>query len=87
MQKHIKNYKKPESRKPGIQRQVNQLIEEGIVEPSVSEYKSPPLLVPKKSMPKSAEKRWRLVVDYRQVNKKLLADKFHLPRIEDILDH
>ena len=44
------------------------------------------LIVPKKSLPNSTEKRWRLVIDYRQVNKKLLADKFPLPRIEDILD-
>lgn len=27
-----------------------------------------------------------MVVDYRQLNKKLLADKFPLPRIDDILD-
>ena len=37
-------------------------------------------------MPGSNEKRWRLVVDFRNVNKKLIADKFPLPRIDDILD-
>jgi len=31
-------------------------------------------------------KRWRLVIDYRQMNKKILSDKFPLPRIDDILD-
>lgn len=44
------------------------------------------MLVPKKSLPNSKEKRWRLVIDYRQINKKLVADKFPLPRIDDILD-
>jgi len=83
---YIKNYRMPESQKPEIQRQVDKLIKDGIVEPSISEYNSPLLLVPKKSLPNSEEKRWRLVVDYRQINKKLLADKFPLPRIEDILD-
>ena len=66
--------------------QVQKLIDDEIVEPSKSEYNSPILLVPKESLPGSNEKRWRLVVDYRQINKKLVADKFPLPRIDDILD-
>jgi len=56
------------------------------VEPSVSPYNSPLLLVPKKSLPNWENKEWRLVIDYRQINKKLLSDKFPLPRIDDILD-
>lgn len=31
-------------------------------------------------------KIWRLVIDLKQLNKKILGDKFPLPRIEDILD-
>jgi len=56
------------------------------VEPSVSPYNSPLLLVPKKSLPNSENKKLRLVIDYRQINKKLLSDKFPLPRIDDIGD-
>jgi len=51
-----------------------------------SPYSSPLLLVPKKSLPNSEKKKLRLVIDYRQINKKLLSDKFPLPRIDDILD-
>lgn len=83
---YIKNYRMADSQKPEIARQVKKLIDDGIVEPSMSEYNSPLLLVPKKPLPNSTEKRWRLAVDYRQINKKLLSDKFPLPRIEDILD-
>jgi len=50
--------------------QVQKLIKDKIVEPSVSAYNSPLLIVPKKSMSRSDKKKWRLVIDYRQINKK-----------------
>jgi len=73
-----------------IQKQVGKLITDGIVEPSsivepASEYNSPLLLVPKKPSPGSKQKKWRLVIDYLQITKRLLCDKFPLPRIDDIL--
>lgn len=83
---YIKNYRIPHTHRAEINEQVNKLVSDGIVEPSVSEFNSPLLLVPKKALPNSEQKRWRLVVDYRQINKKVIADKFPLPRIEDILD-
>ena len=82
----IKNYKIPHSQKQEIEKQVEKLVKDQIVEPSISAYNSPLLLVPKKSLPNSNEKRWRLVIDYRQINKRLISDKFPLPRIDDILD-
>ena len=83
---YIKNYRTPYSQKDEIKKQIEKLQTDGIIEPSVSEYNSPILLVPKKSLPGQSDKRWRLVVDYRQINKKLIADKYPLPRIDDILD-
>jgi len=83
----IKNYRTPHNNKHEIDSQIKKMLEDDIIEPSVSEYNSPILLVPKKPLPgQPNKKRWRLVVDYRQVNKKLLSDKFPLPRIDDILD-
>lgn len=70
------------SRGDEIAKQIQKLLGDDIIEPSVSSYNSPILLVPKKS----GDKKWRLVVDFRQLNKKLLADKFPLPRIDVILD-
>lgn len=81
---YIKNYRNAHSQRDEICSQIDKLIDNDIIEPSVSSYNSPILLVPKKSA--TSEKKWRLVVDYRQLNKKLLADKFPLPRIDDILD-
>ena len=81
---YITNYRTPYSHKQKINNQVKTLIENNIVEPSFSEYNSLILLVPKESLPGSDEKRWRLVIDYRRINKKFVPDKLH--RIDDILD-
>lgn len=81
---YIKNYRSPESQRDEINIQVNKMLDDGIIEPSVSHFNSPILLVQKKSS--TDKKKWRLVVDFRQLNKKLLADKFPLPRIDEILD-
>lgn len=82
----IKNYRTPYSDKSEIDRQVQKMLDDDIIESSISEYNNPILLVPKKPLPGSNEKRWRLVVDFRQLNKKVVSDKFPLPRIDEILD-
>lgn len=46
--------------------QVNELLQNKIIEPSVSLYNSPLLLVLKKE--NNNTKQWRLVVDYRKIN-------------------
>lgn len=81
---YIPNYKTIHSQADEIERQVQKMLAEEIIEPSVSSYNSPILLVPKKS--EESDKKWRLVIDYRQLNKKIMPDKFPLPRIESILD-
>lgn len=79
----VKNYRLPHSQKEEIRKQVDKLIENKIIEPSSSEFSSPILLVPKKG---EKNKKWRLVVDFRKLNKKLIGDVFPIPRIDDILD-
>ena len=81
---YIPNYKTLHAQKPEIKNQIDKMMNDNIIEPSISNYNSPILLVPKKS--DEGSKKWRLVVDFRQLNKKLLADKFPLPRIDTILD-
>lgn len=79
---YVKNYRLPYTQKTEIDRQVNNLLKNNLIEPSQSNFNSPLILVPKKGQ----NKKWRMCVDYRLVNKKLIADKFPLPRIDDILD-
>lgn len=81
---YVKNYRLPYSQREEVNQQVGKLLQNDLIEPSCAEYNSPILLVPKKGIGKT--KKWRLCIDYRLVNKKLIADKYPLPRIEDILD-
>lgn len=82
---YIKNYRTPETQITEINRQINQMLDNKIIQHSTSPYNSPVLLVPKKS--NTQENKWRLVVDFRQLNKKITPDKFPLPRIDEILDN
>jgi hypothetical protein len=59
---------------------VNDLLRQGVVRPSKSPYASPAFLVPKK------EGGFRLVVDYRKVNSKVVFDSYPLPTIEQALE-
>ena len=49
--------------KDEIKKQIRKLIDDKIVEPLFSEYNSPILLIPKKSLAESDEKRWRIVIE------------------------
>lgn len=78
-----KGYRLPMTQKDEINKQVNKLLDNKLIEASHSCYNSPILLVPKKS---ANGKKWRMVIDYRKLNSKLIPDKHPLPRIDDILD-
>lgn len=80
----IRNYRIPESQKQEMDAQVQQMLKDKIIQNSISPYNNPILLVPKKST--TGVKKWRLVVDFRQLNKRITPDKFPLPRIDEILD-
>lgn len=80
----VKNYRLPQSQKEEIRAQVTKLLENDLIEHSQSPYNSPLLLVPKKSL--DGTPKWRLCVDFRMLNRKLIPDKHPLPRMDDILD-
>lgn len=63
-----------------VEKQVNDWIDEGIVEPCSSEYASPVVVVKKK------DGSPRLCVDYRKINRVMVKDKYPLPNIEEQLD-
>lgn len=81
-----RNYRYPPALKSILNEEVQKLINQGIVTHSESPYCNPVWIVPKK-IDASGQKKWRLVIDFRQLNKKTIEDKYPLPRIEEILDN
>ena len=63
-----------------VNTQIEEWISRGIARPSSSDYASPIVLVKKK------DDSYRLCVDYRLLNKKIIRDRYPLPLIEDQLD-
>ncbi|XP_050484052.1 uncharacterized protein LOC126870410 [Bombus huntii] len=70
---NIKQYRYPPAHREEINRQIQELLDTDVVEPSTSPYNSPLWIVPKK--PNSqGNKRCRLVIDYRKLNDKTIGD-------------
>lgn len=82
---YIKPYRLPFESQKEVQKQVEDLLEQGIIRPSTSPWSSPILIVPKKS-DASGKKKYRMVVDYRRLNDKTIDDRYPLPNITEILD-
>lgn len=64
-----------------LEKRIQELLENGYIQPSTSPYGAPVLFVKK---PRSEE--LRLVIDYRQLNKLTLRNRHPIPRIDDLLD-
>lgn len=82
---YSKIYRYPYIHKEEIQKQINKLLEQGIIRPSFSPWSSPIWVVAKK-LDASGIQKWRLVIDYRKLNAKTINDKYPIPNISDILD-
>lgn len=81
---YSRNYKTPHFQKKEMDSQTKVLLENDLIELSTSPYNSPLIIVPKKSL--DGKPKYRMCIDYRKLNKKIIPDKFPLPRIEEILE-
>ncbi|XP_076382074.1 uncharacterized protein LOC143260475 [Megalopta genalis] len=63
-----------------LSEQIKECLQSGVIHPSISEYTSPVVIVPKKNG------EYRVCVDYRKINKQIVRDRFPMPLIEDSLD-
>uniref|UniRef100_A0ABD2WQT3 RNA-directed DNA polymerase n=1 Tax=Trichogramma kaykai TaxID=54128 RepID=A0ABD2WQT3_9HYME len=82
---NTKQYRHPPIHRDAINKDVEKRLKEGIIEPSSSPMNSPVWIVPKKPGPDGSPK-WRVVIDFRELNKKTVGDAYPLPNIADIMD-
>lgn len=80
-----KIYRYPKVHEIEINKQISEMLENGIIRKSISPYNSPVWVVPKKT-DNSGVNKWRMVIDYRKLNENTVEYKYPLPNIEDILD-
>ena len=63
-----------------LKMQFQDLVDKGFIRPSVSPCATPVLFVKKKN------RIMMLCIDYRQLNKVTIKDKYPLPKIDDLFD-
>jgi hypothetical protein len=63
-----------------LKMQLKELLDLGLIHPSVSPWGAPVIFIRKK------DGLWRLCIDYRQLNKATIKNQYPLPRIDDLFD-
>lgn len=78
--KRMRAYRVPEVFKPDVEKQIKELLDMGLIRPSVSPMASPIVCVAKKSG------GVRLAVDYRYLNSFTIADAYPMTTVNEILN-
>ena len=63
-----------------IKKELDNMIQLGVIEPSSSPWAAPVVVIPK------PDKTYRFCVDYRRLNEVTVPDAFPMPRIDDLID-
>lgn len=80
-----RRFKYAPCQKREINRQIEEMLAQGIIRPSRSSFSSPVFLVGKKPGP-DGQQAFRLVVDYRLLNNNTVKSQYPLPDIETIIN-
>eukprot|EP00253_Pinus_taeda_P026929 PITA_26929 len=77
---NVRPYRYPFAQKNEIEKIIKELLEVGVIHPSISPYSSPVVMVLKK------DGEWRMCPNFRALNKLTVKDKFPIPVVDDLLD-
>lgn len=77
---NLRPYRYKPEHKSEIEKQVKELLAQGIIQKSHSPFSSPVILVKKK------DGTWRLCIDYRHLNAMTVVGKYPVPVIKELLD-
>ncbi|GFW14752.1 transposon Tf2-9 polyprotein [Trichonephila clavipes] len=75
----IENYRLSLPEKRGVEKKIDEWLEQGIIRESCSDFTSPVVVCKKK------DGTMRLFRLYRKLNKKIIKDRYPLPIIEEVL--
>ena len=73
-------YRYPFTQKNEIEKIIKELLEAGVIRPSISPYSSAMIMVLRK------DGEWRIYPDFRALNKLMVKDKFPIPIVDNLLD-
>ena len=76
----IPSYRMTPAKLKELKAQLKDLLDKGFIRPSMSPWRAPVLFVKKK------DEYLRMCIDYRQLNKFTIKNKYPLPRIDDLFD-
>ena len=77
---NIRPYRYPLKQKDIIEQLIEEMLKRGIIQTTTSPFASPVVLVGKK------DGTWRLCVDYRELNRKTIKNKFPIPILDELID-